>query len=62
MELDGQRINGCKLRKLVLLSAGILNNDMECAPRNYEMDDFDIDMILFENALSFEMKGNEKGL
>lgn len=63
VSLNGRAIKGPELETLGLLSAGILNSDMEAVFRwNYRLDELGIDTISAANTLAYAMEANEKGL
>lgn len=62
VEVNGKQVKGPELETLGLLSAGILNNDIEAVFKwNYEIDELGMDTISAANTLSYAMEANEKG-
>lgn len=63
VEVNGKEVKGPELETLGLLSAGILNDDLEAVLKwNYEIDELGMDTISAANTLSYAMEANEKGL
>ncbi|MDO5328940.1 MAG: aldehyde ferredoxin oxidoreductase family protein [Coriobacteriia bacterium] len=63
VKVDGKEVKGPELETLGLLSAGILNNDIEAVFKwNYEIDELGMDTISAANTLSYAMEANEQGL
>lgn len=63
VQVNGKAVKGPELETLGLLSAGILNSDIEAVfTWNYELDELGMDTISAASTLAYAMEANEKGL
>jgi len=63
VEVNGKPVKGPELETLGLLSAGILNCDLEAVCKwNFELDELGMDTISAASTLAYAMEANEKEL